>query len=159
MYTNPTLRGEFDGLLEQHAGGKPTNETLFLVKYAFFSDTLQPGPGHKSDINKASRYAKLINTALYKGIQPGQFVAFAREQGIQRTAMSSGRTRRFNGTRRPNRHGKRPPNRSSAISAASVVVTALTPLEAWFYSSAVAEKLAAVVQIAKTNPQKISLTL
>lgn len=157
--TNPTLRAGFDDLRQRHTGGKPTNETLLLVKFAFFPDKLQPGPGHKGDLNKASRYAKLINAALEKGIQPGQFVAFAREQGIQRTAMSSRRTGPSHGRRRPPHHGKRPPNRSSAMSAASGVVTELTPLEAWFYSSAVAERLAAVLQIAKTNPQKISLTV
>ena len=63
--------------------GKLVNETLFLVKYAFFSHTVQPGPGHKADITKASRYAKLINKALDRHIQPAHFVAFARAEKIQ----------------------------------------------------------------------------
>ena len=159
MHTNPTLRAEFDDLLQRHAGGKPTNETLLLVKLAFFPDKLQPGPGHKADLNKASRYAKLINTALDNGIEPGQFVAFAREHGIQRTAVSSARTRRFNRTRRPNRHGERRPSRSPAIPVGLFLATALRPLEAWLCSSAVAERLASMMQKANDGPQRIRLTI
>jgi hypothetical protein len=48
-----------------------------LVKYAFFPHTVQPGPGHKGDITKASRYAKLINKALDENIPPTEFVVFA----------------------------------------------------------------------------------
>jgi len=159
MLTDAALRAEFDALLQHHTGGKPANETLFLLKFAFFPDTLQPGPGHKGELNKASRYAKLINRALEKGIRPDSFVAFAREQGIQRTAMRSSQTRRSRGRCRPAHHGKRPSDRSSAMSVASFVATALTPLEAWLYSSAVAERLASVMESARANPQKISLTL
>jgi len=92
MLTDAALRLEFDELLHQHAGGKPKNKILFLVKLAFFPDTLQPGPGRKADLNKASRYVKLINHALAKDIEPGKFGAFAREHGIQRTALAAGRT-------------------------------------------------------------------
>ena len=159
MHTNPTLRAEFDDLLQRHAGGKPTNETLLLVKYAFFPDTLQPGPGHKADLNKASRYAKLINTALDNGVEPGRFVAFAREHGIQRTAINSRRIRRSNGTRRPNRRGKRGPRSSPAIPVGLFLATALAPLEPWLYSSAVAERLASMTQKANDGPQRIRLTI
>ena len=159
MHTNPTLRAEFDDLLQRHAGGKPTNETLLLVKYAFFPDTLQPGPGHKADLNKASRYAKLINTALDNGVEPGQFVAFAREHGIHRTAVSSARTPRSNGSRRPSRHGKRGPSSSPAIPVGLFLATALAPLEPWLYSSAVAERLASMMQKANDGPQRIRLTI
>ena len=58
MLTDTALRLEFDELLHQHAGGKSKNKILFLVKLAFFPDTLQPGPGRKADLNKASRYVK-----------------------------------------------------------------------------------------------------
>src|SRR5687767_2712875 len=63
MRTDPALEAGFRTLIEQNIQGKPGNETLSLVKYAFFPHTLSPGPGHKSDITKASRYAKLINHA------------------------------------------------------------------------------------------------
>src|SRR5690348_8160955 len=62
--SDTVLRATLNELLQRYRGGKQVNEALFLVKYAFFPDTLQPGPGHKGDINKASRYAKLINKAL-----------------------------------------------------------------------------------------------
>jgi len=42
---------------------------------------------------------------------------------------------------------------------ASFAAAALTPLDAWLYSNAVAERLASVIQAARVTPQKISLTL
>src|SRR5690348_16554221 len=64
MYRDRIIRSSFDELLQQHTAGRAVNETLFLIKYAFFPHTLEPGPGHRSDITKASRYAKLVNKAL-----------------------------------------------------------------------------------------------
>jgi hypothetical protein len=153
------LRAKFDQLLELRSGRKQSNEALFLIKYAFFPDTLQPGPGHKSDINKASRYAKLINKALTQNIRPDAFVAFARDQGVQRTALAS-------------RPGKRPPVAKaaprrreastlgpSALGEATILMAAVSALECWFYSTSVAEQSAGAVQRAKSQPQKITVTM
>lgn len=148
----------FDALLQQHTGGKCLNETLFLVKYAFFPHTLQPGPGHKSDITKASRYAKLINKARAHNIPPAEFVAFAREQGIQRTAVSSrlGKRSRL----RAGPAGRRRSSRVSPITeSGSFVGAVLHPLVTWFYSDKVGERLTVALRAAQYQPQKISLTV
>ena len=91
MRDDKTLRSDFAAVLTEHSGDRIVNETLFLVKYAFFPHTLQPGPGHKAEITKASRYAKLINKALEQGLEPTDFVQFARTEGIQRTAVAAAR--------------------------------------------------------------------
>jgi hypothetical protein len=107
MRSDAALQQQFQELLHQHAPGGTGKETLFLVKYAYFPHTLQPGPGHKADITKASRYSKLINKALDQHIAPADFVAVARHHGIQRTAAGSPR-------RKPPHLGKRAPPRGRA---------------------------------------------
>jgi hypothetical protein len=155
MRTDPALEASFRTLIEQNIQGNPPNETLFLVKYAFFPHTLSPGPGHKSNITKASRYAKLINHALDQNIDPAEFVAFARSQGIQRTAAGS-RSR----IRRVPLHRRRPASRASTVATGnSLLATILKPLEAWFASNELAARLAACLRAAQARPQKISLTV
>lgn len=158
MRDDNALQTEFVGLLQDHAGRKSANETLFLVKYAFFPHTLQPGPGHKSDITKASRYAKLINRALAQNIAPADFVAFARQHGIQRTAVGSPM-----GKRSPRRVG---PPRQKFVSDASPVVddealisAILQPLEPWFYTAGLATQFSELLSEASRGPQKLSLTV
>src|SRR5437868_4871118 len=158
MRNEPVLRAEFDELLQMN-GGKSTNETLFLVKYVFFPHTLQPGPGHKSDITKASRYAKLINKALDQRIQPADFVAFARQQGIQRTALASRTSKRLPIRTNPPQSRKSPSSSSSVTGTASFMGPILAPLEPWFYSHALATRLADVVRRAKDQPQQLLLTI
>ena len=154
--TDPSLETAWRQLLQQTVGDKLVNETLFLVKYAYFPGTLQPGPGHKTEITKASRYAKLINRALDQGIAPADFVAFAGDQGIQRTAASSGSgPSRAPGSGRPHRRSRRtaaPRNVRSPLLAA-----VLRPLTGWFYSDDLAARFAACVQAAQDQPQKLSL--
>jgi hypothetical protein len=157
--TDPNLETAWHELLLRHIGDKPVNETLFLVKHAFFPDTLQPGPGHKADITKASRYAKLINRALDQGIDPADFVTFARDQGIQRTAIGTGAGKRScaPAVRRPRSRSRRYPAPRSVRS--SLLTAMLRPLAGWFYSSEVAARLAAILQAAQDQPHKLSLTL
>jgi hypothetical protein len=159
MHTNPAIRSSFDELLQQHTAGKAVNETLFLIKYAFFPHTLEPGPGHKSDITKASRYAKLANKALDENIEPADFVAFARQHGIQRTAVIMGK--KGPGRRRASRRRGRGPARG--IESINIRPRFLTdvagPLEPWFYSDRVAAQLAQAIADAKDYPRKVSLTI
>jgi hypothetical protein len=159
MHTDTVLRSDFDELLRQHAPTKVGNETLFVVKYIFFPHTLEPGPGHKSDITKASRYAKLVNRALEQNIEPADFLAFARQHGIQRTAVAR-RGKRCPGRRSPRRGGRQAaPNRQSVNFCPRFVTDIAAPLEPRFYNSNVAAQLAQAVVDAKESPQKISLTM
>ena len=156
MGTDAKLAADFRELLQRHVADKPTNESLFLVKYAFFPHTLQPGPGHKSDITKASRYAKLINQALDQNVEPGDFVPFARNQGIQRTAAGARRGH----IRRAPPHRRRPAARPSAVGAAKLLLAPLLrPLRTSFASAELAVRLAACLRAAQVQPQKISLTV
>jgi hypothetical protein len=156
MQADPALQARFTKLLEQNVADKPTNESLFLVKYAFFPHTLQPGPGHKSDITKASRYAKLINQALDQKVEPADFVAFARNQGIQRTAAGSRRGH----FPRAAPHRRRPAARSSSVGAAKLLLgPLLRPLQTSFSKAELAVRLAACLRAAQVQPQKISLTV
>jgi hypothetical protein len=157
--TKAALRAEFDRLLQQSAGARPANEALFLVKYAFFPDTLTPGPGHKSAITKASRYAKLINKAFEQDVRPADFVSFARHHGIQRTAATSRQAKPFRfGKRQPHRR-KGPSASSSVTGATSFAATILTPLEAWFSNSEGSAQLGHLLRAAKHQAQRISLTV
>lgn len=159
MSTEPVLRASFDELLQGHAGGKSLKETLFLVKYAFFPHTLQPGPGNKSDITKASRYSKLINKALDQNVGPVDFVAFARQHGIQRTAVTMAGKRPARG-RDPRRQGRHSPSSTQSVQASAFFVRDIVaPLEPWFYSSGVAARFARALVDAADHPQKISLTV
>jgi hypothetical protein len=156
MRIDPALQARFRDLLERSSGSKSANDTLFVVKYAFFPHTLQPGPGHKSDITKASRYAKLINLALDQNVEPGDFVPFARNQGIQRTAAGA---RRGHIPRVPH-HRRRPAARSAAVGAAKLLLAPLLrPLQTSLSSAALAVQLAACLRAAQVQPQKISLTV
>ena len=159
MQTDTAPRSNFDELLRQHVAGKVKNETLFAVKYALFPHSLEPGPGHKSDITKASHYAKLINKAMEQNIQPEDFVAFARQHGIQRTAVTMGKKGR--GRRGyPQRQGRAPTSRIRSINISPRFLTDIAaPLEPWFYSDNIAALLAQAVADAKDSPQKISLTI
>ena len=156
MGTDAKLAADFRKLLQCHVADKPTNESLFLVKYAFFPHTLQPGPDHKSEITKASRYAKLINQALDQNVEPADFVAFARDRGIQRTAAGA---RRGHIPRAP-LHRRRPAARSSSGGAAKLLLAPLLrPLRTSFSSAELAVRLAACLRAAQVQPQKISLTV
>jgi hypothetical protein len=159
MHTDTALSERFNALLQKHVGGKCANETLFLVKYAFFPHTLQPGPQHKADITKASRYAKLINRALAHNIPLDQFVAFARQHGIQRTAVSS-----HLGKRSHLRAGRRLARRSrssvsSVTDGAAFVQDILNAVETWFYRADLAARMAQLLRDAQQQPQKLSLTV
>lgn len=157
--TETALAHCFDALVQLHTGGKCANETLFLVKYVFFPHTLQPGPGHKADITKASRYAKLINRALAHNIPPADFVAFAREHGIQRTAINSRRGKRSH-LRAGRRIGRKSRSRVSSVTdSASFVQDIVRPLEAWFYAADLAAQFAKLLAEARREPQKLSLTI
>jgi hypothetical protein len=140
MRRDKALQASFDQLVEQHAPSKTLNGTLFLTKYAFFPHTLQPGPGHKAEITKASRYAKLINKALEQGLEPTDFVQFARTEGIQRTAVTSssarGRSRFGPGRRRA--MGRGPVLCRSAVFLRLI----LKPLDPWFATAALATRIA-----------------
>src|SRR5216110_1326072 len=63
MRRDTVLRATFDYLQDVNIGRRHSNEMLFLVKYSLFPQTLEAGVDHKPDINKASRYAKLLNKA------------------------------------------------------------------------------------------------
>jgi len=159
MQRDLVIRASFDQLLQQHTTGKAVNETLFLIKYTFFPHTLEPGPGHKADITKASRYAKLVNKALDGNIPPGDFVAFARQHGIQRTALALGK-QQWPRRRDPRRRGRSPASKiQSVISGPRFLADIAAPLESWFYSDHVAAQLAQAVADAKGCPQKVSLTI
>jgi hypothetical protein len=159
MKADNALRCELAAMLKQHTGDNPVNQTLFLVKYAFFPHTLRPGPGHKADITKASRYAKLINWALSEHIPPEEFVDFARAHGIQRTAAGSRMLR--SGLA----HRGRPQRRthlsisSYSRSALSFVGAVLEPLEPWLSSAELAGRLTSLLAQAQHGPQKIRLLL
>jgi hypothetical protein len=159
IQTDRALRAQFDELL-LNAVGKYSNEALFLVKYTFFPDTLQTGPGHKADINKASRYAKLINRASAHNIQPADFVAFAREHGIQQTALAA---RKFKPSRPPQLastgRGGASLDAPTDASGASFVSHGFAPVETWCYSAAVTERLADAVRRAVAAPQKLTVTV
>src|ERR1051325_7078275 len=142
MHRDPVIRSSFDALLRQHTDGRAVNEPLFFIKYAFFPHTLEPGPGHKSDITKGSRYAKLVNKALDQHTEPPDFVAFARQHGIQRTAVArSGK--RCPHRRRPRHGGRGPVPKTQPVNFCPRFLTDIVaPLEPWFYSSNVAAQLA-----------------
>jgi hypothetical protein len=159
LRTDAALRDEFDRLLQQPASGRPLNEALLLVKYAFFPHTVTAGPGHKSDITKASRYAKLINRALEQDIRPADFLAFAQDHGIQRTAATSRQAKPFRfGKRQPHRR-QRPSASPSLAGAALFATTILMPLELWFYSNDGSAQLRHLLRAAKHQAQRISLTV
>lgn len=152
MRTDPALQACFRDLLERSVGSKSANDTLFVVKYACFPQTLQPGPGHKSDITKASRYAKLINRALDQKVEPGDFVPFARNLGIQRTAAGG---RRGHKPRRVPPHRRRTAARSSAVGAAKLLLAPLLrPLRTSFSSAELAVRLAARLRAARDHPRR-----
>jgi len=88
MRKNDELRADFYRAIASQNMRKSDNEVLLLVEYTYFPHVLQPGKDHKDDINKASRYAKLMKKALAANIRPTDFVAFARKQGIQKTALT-----------------------------------------------------------------------
>lgn len=159
MRSDTALHAQFQQLLEQHAPDKSGKDTLFLVKYAYFPHTLQPGPGHKADITKASRYAKLINKALDQDVQPADFVEFARDQGVQRTAAASRRAsppRYCSG--RPGR--RRPPSAiSSRPSTGSFLDAILSPRGVSFYSSQLLARLGTLLRAASHQAQRVSLTI
>lgn len=159
MCTDTATRAKFDELLQLHTGGKAINETLFLVKYAFFPHTLQPGPGHKADITKASRYAKLTNKALDGNVAPADFVAFARQQGIQRTAVGSRWTKRPLGRGGPPRRVQAPSRNASVPAVPSFLAPVLVSIETSFHTSEVATRVAAVLREAKDQPHRILLTI
>ena len=149
MGTDTKLAADFRKLLQRHVADTPTNESLFLVKYAFFPHTLQPGPGNKSDITKASRYAKLINQALDQNVEPADFVGFARNQGIQRTA--AGARRRHIPRVAP--HRRRPAARSAAVGAGKLLLAPLLrPLRTSFSRAELAVQLAACLRAAQVQP-------
>jgi hypothetical protein len=156
--SDTALRAMLDELLQLHGGRKPANEALFLIKFAFFPDTLQPGPGHKADINKASRYAKLINQALAQDIRPDAFVAFARDHGVQRTAHASRRAKRPRVAKTVHRRRTIYLD-PAALSEATILTAAVSPLETWFYSTNVLDQLAGAKQRTKSQPHKITLTM
>lgn len=153
------LAAGFRAVLRRSVGDKPVNETLFLVKYTFFPDTLQPGPGHKAEITKASRYTKLINMALDRGIEPADFVAFARDQGIQRTAAGSRSSERPH-RRRVSVHHRRSARRSRAVAVSREFVgKVLAPLRPRFSSAELAVRLSECLRLAQEQPQQLSLAI
>ena len=158
MQQNETLQSRFDQLIEdQQIRVRPTKETLFLIKYAFFPHTLQAGPGHKGDITKGSRYAKLINKALAASTSPADFVAFAREHGIQRTAAKSlSRAHRYNGPPRDPRHW---PGAAYLRGIASFAGAVLRPFEPWLYSAELATRIGNLLAEAQQQPQRLRLTV
>ena len=159
MRTDSALLTSFDQLLQQHSPGKALNETLFLVKYAFFPHTVQPGPGHKGDITKASRYAKLINKALDEDINPTDFVRFARAEGIQRTAVSTRSNRRSRRHRMPLRRGAAPACRSSLARAVRFLPPMLEPLDTWIATATLATRMADLRGRAANQSIKLTLTV
>jgi hypothetical protein len=158
IHIDTTFRADFDELVRQHAPAKVANETLFVVKYTFFPRTLEPGPSHKSDITKASHYAKLVNRALEQNIEPADFVAFARQHGIQRTAVAR------RGKRCPHPRSRRGGRQAAANSQsvnfrARCLTDIAAPVEPWVYNSNVAAQLTRALVDAKHSPHKISLTM
>ena len=160
MRADAALQSQFGQVVQvQRTGLKPINETLLLVKYAFFPHTLQPGPGHKADITKASRYGKLIDKASDANIAPADFVAFAREHGIQRTAAGSALLKRCRRYKGPARHPRHWPGAAYIRSLGSFTGAMLHPLESWFYSTELGARLSSLVAEAQQQPQKIRLTV
>lgn len=160
MHDDGALRTSFELLLQQHVSSKAVNETLFLVKYVFFPGTVRPGPGHKGDITKASRYAKLIDKALARNIRPADFVAFARAEKIQRISSITGRRR---GRSRPHhrpQHRRLARSRVTAAACSATFLTALVkPLTAGFANAALGTRMADVRQRAGSQPLKLTVTL
>ena len=158
MRDDGALRTSFDQLLQEYVTAKAVNETLFLVKYAFFPNTVQPGPGNKADITKASRYAKLINKALDRDIEPADFLAFARAEKIQSTATTRGRGRRRSPPHRRLTGDRTRSSISSGVRSATFLPTLLKPLNAAFADAALGTRMADVQQRAGSQPVKLTAT-
>ena len=159
MGSNSRLQVAFAQLVECCAARPPINQALLLVKYTFFSDTLEPGPGHKPAITKASRYAKLINKAVAANIAPGDFVGFAREAGVQRTAAGSPHGRGFHVGKRAPRRGR---TRSQVVSLSEIgafLKGVVSPLQSWFYTADLASGFRNLLSDATRQPRRVVLTV
>jgi hypothetical protein len=73
-----------------------SNEALQVIEYTFFRYIFHSDGNHKTEINKASAYAKACNAALADGVRPEDFVKYVKQRGgLSKFAMTQAR-----GTRR-----------------------------------------------------------
>ncbi len=88
--TDSTVRAKFDELVQQKGIKSGHNTALALLKLTFCPNLSPVGsPERKNQLNKASRYAKLLNSASAAGISVANFVEYARRAGVQKTALQA----------------------------------------------------------------------
>jgi hypothetical protein len=164
MRADAALRATFYRTLASENMRRGNDEVLILVEYLFFPHVLRRADAdNKPYIDKASRYAKLIREAIAANTHPADFVRFARENGIQKTARA-----------KPNKDAAQPsaeesglgePRETPPVEMKRIAVPAEAPDagdntfigEVWFNSPKLSIRAAEAREAAKATPQVVSV--
>jgi hypothetical protein len=140
------------------------DEVLLLVEYLYFPHVLRGvNERNKADCTTASKYAKLIRKAISANTLPVDFVRFAREHGVQKTALAKPKDAASRSTAEET--GVDEPPKTTLVEMKRTAASVELPDtgddrfigEVWFNSPKLSRRAAEAREAAEATPQVVNV--